>query len=96
MLPAFPPEDTRLMVDSIRASLSELPATPPTPGRIDPAVIGGEFQEVETILQAFQIPSAVNARVSVSQFLDRLSELDGVVQANLLRAYHVAMTGDLL
>jgi uncharacterized protein len=96
MLPAFPPEDTRLMVDSIRASLSELPAAAPAPGRIDPAVIGGEFQEVETILQAFQIPSAVNARVSVSQFLDRLSELDGVVQANLLRAYHVAMTGDLL
>ena len=100
MFPKHHAEDTQLMVESIHASLSELPATPPLPVSIDPDVIGNEFHQVEKLLEQYQAPSALAARVSVGQFLDRLSELgdegDGRAQAKALRSYHAAMTADLL
>lgn len=100
MFPRHSADDTRLMVESIHASLSELPENPPLPVSIDPETIGNEFHEVEKLLERYQAPSALAARVSLGQFLDRLSELgdesDGRAQAKALRGYHAAMTADLL
>jgi hypothetical protein len=96
MLPPHPSEEVRLMVQGIHETLSQLPETPPVPGRLDPSVVGAEFEQIEGVLKEFTSPSALEARVSVSQFLDRLEKLPVTDQVSVLRDFQFAMTSDLL
>jgi uncharacterized protein len=96
MLPPHPSEEVRLMVQGIHETLSQLPEEPPVPGRLDPSVVGAEFEQIEGLLAGFNTPAAKEARVSVSQFLDRLEKMPVSDQVAVLRDFQYAMTSDLL
>jgi hopanoid biosynthesis associated RND transporter like protein HpnN len=96
ILPHYPEEETQLLVQAVGAELAALPSRTPEAREVDPSMIGGELERIESALASNPSPAAVGARESLNRFLDHLAELREPAQMQLLREYQARLAADLL
>ena len=95
-LPAFPHEQTQLLVQGFNAQLSRLPTEMPPPPVINPNLVGRMFEQLFTRLSDTADPRAKAAATSIDDLLNSLDPLELEDQLTMLSEYQQRLTGSLL
>lgn len=96
MLPKHSHVETKLQVQGVNAQLAKLPMQPFPAAVVNPEGVGQELQEVETLLAAWNTPTAAHARKSIGHFLELLSSLSFEDQKLFLLEYQTRLKNDML
>ncbi|HID21044.1 MAG TPA: hypothetical protein EYP14_01400, partial [Planctomycetaceae bacterium] len=95
-LPAFPPEQTQLLVQAIHSQLARLDSRLPEFGVLDPSVVGAKLEDLFLLLRTVPDPFAQNAARALDRFLDGLERLGLPEQVALLGTFQMQMAHALL
>jgi len=90
MLPAFPPSETGLLIQGVRARLSRI-ANLPSPEVVDPASVGAALEELFLALEPLPSPEAQRTLLVLDQLLTQLEAIPTPGQIELLSGYQRAM-----
>lgn len=90
-MPPYPPSETQLLVQAIRARLAQLSAIPRDLPQIDPLTIGQALEELLTVLEASGDPAVRAAAARLDAFLDGFEKLPVERQVEFLESYQYAM-----
>lgn len=86
-LPAYPAEETNLLVQAIHARLSGLSELPRGIPQLDPASIGGAFEALLKTLKARPEPLAQETSARIDAMLDGLDQMPLEYQLQMLAGY---------
>lgn len=90
-MPAYPPEETGLLVRAIHARLSKISDFPREFPQLDPMSIGQALEQLHEQLNRMQSETATNAATALDHFLDRLELLSLPQQVQILAGYQQGM-----
>lgn len=90
-LPAYPPEETNLLVQTIHVRLSRLTDLPREFPQLDPLSIGRSLERLLETLEALNDPIAMEATAKLDQVLNLLTRLELSEQIQLLAEYQGGM-----
>lgn len=90
-MPPYPPSETQLLVQAIRARLARLSAMPRDLPQIDPLTIGQALEELLTVLETSRDSQVRSAAARLDAFLDGFEKLPVQRQVEFLGSYQYAM-----
>jgi hypothetical protein len=90
-MPPYPPSETQLLVQAIRARLARLSAMPRDLPQIDPLTIGQALEELLTVLETSRDSQVRSAAARLDAFLDGFEKLPVERQVEFLGSYQYAM-----
>ncbi|MEX0715454.1 MAG: MMPL family transporter [Planctomycetaceae bacterium] len=95
-LPAFPAEDTQLLVQGYSAQLARLPEDITSPGSVDPSSVGRSLESLHAVARTRDDDDARAVAAAIDRFLDSLSALSFEQQLAFLSEYQLRMKASLL
>ncbi|MBI1347649.1 MMPL family transporter [bacterium] len=95
-LPAFPAQNSQLLVQGFRAHLSHLPQQPPPPAPANPGQVGHMLDSFYHFLQNTPGEPAKRVSRNLNQFLDELEKMNLQEQMTVLGEFQYRMSYALL
>ncbi|MEX0700553.1 MAG: MMPL family transporter [Planctomycetales bacterium] len=95
-LPAYPPEDTQLLVQGYSAQLARLPREVTGAGRVDPAGVGAALERTHALALASRGERAPALAATIDRWLDDFDQLTSEQQFAFLGEYQLRLKSSLL